>query len=508
MWRIDRSSSYDLPDLARFLGALNQQGDFFQPGAPIVVARAPGRLDVMGGIADYSGALVLELPLAAATFAAAQATSDARMSVRSLDAPSSDAAPEVSLPIEALLPGGRPIGYAEAHALLAADPARAWAAYVIGCLVALGREHGLRPDGGLRLLIASDVPAGKGVSSSAAIEVAAMRALCGLYDIAIGGRELALLCQKVENLVVGAPCGVMDQMTAACGAQDRLLALLCQPAELQEPVALPPDVELWGVDSGIRHAVTGADYSSVRIGAFMGYRIVAGLAVSSRHPDAVPADDWRPTTGDLPWGGYLANLSPSEWEQRYRQRVPETLDGATFLARYGATTDPVTRVDPSRAYAVRQPTAHPIYEHQRVRLFRALLESLNADDRRRMVDNNIASSIVHRPSSIVSEERYILLGELMFQSHASYSACGLGSDGTERLVELVRGVGPSAGLYGAKITGGGSGGTVAVLARRGSLDAVRAVAAQYERETGRAAAILGGSSPGAVAFGVLWLRHE
>jgi L-arabinokinase len=96
----------------------------------------------------------------------------------------------------------------------------------------------------------------------------------------------------------------------------------------------------------------------------------------------------------------------------------------------------------------------------------------------------------------------------MFQSHASYGACGLGSDGTDRLVELVRAAGPPAGLYGAKITGGGSGGTVAVLARRGSLDAVRAVANQYERETGRPAAILGGSSPGAVAFGALRLRYE
>ena len=65
----------------------------------------------------------------------------------------------------------------------------------------------------------------------------------------------------------------------------------------------------------------------------------------------------------------------------------------------------------------------------------------------------------------------------MYESHASYSACGLGSDGTDRLVQLVREAGPAAGLYGAKITGGGSGGTVAVLAapgRRAAIDEHRA----------------------------------
>ena len=57
------------------------------------------------------------------------------------------------------------------------------------------------------------------------------------------------------------------------------------------------------------------------------------------------------------------------------------------------------------------------------------------------------------------------LGELMYESHASYGACGLGSGGTDLLVKLVRESGLATGLYGAKITGGGSGGVVAVLAR-------------------------------------------
>jgi L-arabinokinase len=90
----------------------------------------------------------------------------------------------------------------------------------------------------------------------------------------------------------------------------------------------------------------------------------------------------------------------------------------------------------------------------------------------------------------------------MYHSHASYSACGLGSDGTDRLVALARRLGPDEGIYGAKITGGGSGGTVAVLGDKGSADRVDAIARAYSEETGRTVHVFDGSSPGAAAVGV------
>lgn len=470
MFRFVTRPSETLPDAGRFLAALNAQVDFFDPARPVYAARAPGRLDLMGGIADYSGALVLELPLACAAWAAVQWSAEPAAVIRTTSAEVHGPA-EVSMALDELLDRD----YAAVRGRLSRDPAAHWAAYGLGAVTILHGELGFRVPRGLRVLVVSEVPAGKGVSSSAAMEVAVMHALAGLLGQELPGRDLALLCQKVENLIVGAPCGVMDQMTAACGAAGSLVALLCQPAELQAPVHLPDGLEVWGLDSGIRHAVSGADYGSVRVGAFMGYRIVAGLAglpVAALGAGRVAVSDDR-------WRGALANLTPSEWETHFRDAVPEALTGADFVARYGGFTDTVTHIDPARRYAVRQPAAHPIYEHWRVSLFRSLLVKADA-----------------------AETEGPQLGELMYQSHASYSACGLGSDGTDRLVELVRAAGPAAGLYGAKITGGGSGGTVAVLARRGARPAVAAVAEQYTRETGRPAAILGGSSPGALAGGV------
>jgi galactokinase len=486
MYRVIHGETHDLPDAAAFIETLNKLGDcpsseargLFDPKAELVVARAPGRLDVMGGIADYSGSMVLELPILEATFAALQRNPDRRLRIVSLaDEPEQTLAFEMTL--SDFEDGGKPVEYDMARDRFQRNPSQHWAAYVAGVFLALMRERGVRFQDGARILIASRVPQGKGVSSSAALEVAAMRAVAAAFDLLIDARDAALLCQIVENRVAGAPCGVMDQMTASCGEANRLLALRCQPAELLGMAPIPDEVAFWGLDSGVRHAVTGSDYGSVRVGAFMGYRIIAEVA--GLKPVETPG---KPAQIDDPrWGGYLANITPSEFEQHYAAHLPDRIEGAEFLSRYRSTTDAVTRVAPERSYAVRVPTGHPIYEHHRVRLFAELLQGR------------------------VNEERMKLAGELMYQSHASYSACGLGSAATDRIVELAREAGPGQGLFGAKITGGGSGGTVAILSRRDAGDAVARVAEKYARETGYQPYVFSGSSPGSGEFGHLRLTR-
>jgi L-arabinokinase len=303
-----------------------------------------------------------------------------------------------------------------------------------------------------------------------------MRAAAALLGIDLPGQQLARWCQLAENLVVGAPCGIMDQMTAALGRENELLALRCQPDIVEGYVPIPESVAFWGIDSGIRHAVSGSDYTSVRCGAFMGYRIIADAAglparPSSDAPGTIKVDDPL-------WNGYLANITPAEFHQRFAATVPERMTGKEFLARYGGTTDRVTRVDPARTYAIRQPTLHPIEENQRVARFRELFTAGITDD--------------------ALQE----MGALMAASHASYTACGLASDGTDLLVQLVGEAGPAHGLYGAKITGGGSGGTVAILARAAADHAIEAIAVQYSKLTGRPTYVFRGSSPGACATAV------
>jgi galactokinase len=481
MSRQERSSrqiadSWASSEVNAFLDRVRQPGIGyrFRSDSPLVIARAPGRLDVMGGIADYSGSLVLQWPIREATLAAVQAVAEPGLSLVSLATDASHDPRHFELDARAttdLLAGD----YEAARCFFAHQPALHWAAYVMGVLIVMEHELDLRCDHGLRILIESRVPEGKGVSSSAALEVATMQAMMGLLGAEIDGIEIARLCQMAENFVVGAPCGIMDQMTSAVGQADALLALLCQPARVERFVPLPSSIAFWGIDSGICHAVSGSDYSSVRTGAFMGYRMIAEAA--GFHPSE-PATDGVLHIDDPRWSGYLANLEPEEFDGEFAHRLPETLRGDEFLARYGGLTDKVTRVDPERSYAVRQPTAHPIHEHARVRRFAELLASEPGE------------------SSLVE------MGKLMYRSHASYSACGLGSDGTDLLVDLVRQAGPASGLFGAKITGGGSGGTVAIVGRADAGAAVAEIAQKYKKTTGREPYVFAGSSPGACAFGV------
>jgi galactokinase len=483
MFRLESGATALPPDVAGFIEALNEPGtfhrqaiDFFSGDSDVVVARSPGRLDVMGGVADYSGSLVLQMPTLECTIVGIQRDPSRVLRVLSVGAGPQEHALRIDLPIGDLETAGKAVDYDRARDYFASDPSRHWVSYVAGAFLVLMRERNVTFSEGARILVASNLPRGRGVSSSAAIEVAVMQAVSVSLGLGIEPSELALLCQKVENSVVGAPCGIMDQMTAVCGEAHKLLALLCQPATLQGMISIPDGISVWGLDSGVRHSVSGAEYSSVRLGAFMGYRMIADQAGLDVSPTTAPG---RVIINDPKWGGYLANITPSEFEDRYSRVLPDVIRGSEFISRYRGTTDSVAAVDPDRTYPVRAATAHPIYEHSRIRAFAHLL------------------------GGSVDDVTLTAMGELMHQSNASYSACGLGSEGTDLLVDLIRTAGPRKGLYGARVTGGGSGGTVAVLGKASAAGALESVASRYAEKTGYKPYIFRGSSSGAAAFGHL-----
>ena len=148
-----------------------------------------------------------------------------------------------------------------------------------------------------------------------------------------------------------------------------------------------------------------------------------------------------------PTNGYLANLDINEFKQYFRPFLPEIMRGSDFTAKFGQTIDPVTHVEPEVEYHVQGATDHHVLEAHRVRSFSRYLQEA-------------ATKPPH------TREQGLLLdkaGHMMYASHLSYTNdARLGADECDLLVDLVR-QREKAGLYGAKITGGGSGGTVAVM---------------------------------------------
>jgi galactokinase len=396
----------------------------------VVVARAPGRFDVLGGIADYAGGFVLGFPIKHAALAAAQVAADGRVIAVS-------GRRRVAVSVADLVDG--PLDELAAR-FVGAD---AWAAYVLGPVALLAREERLTVTG-LRLLVSSSVPEGKGLGSSAAVEIAVAQATAGALGYRVDPRRLALIGHRAEQFVALAPCGPMDQMTATFGEEAHILALICRPAEIVGSFALPAGLALWGIDSGARHAVRDAPYRHARCATFMGKALLG-----------IEAD-------------YLTVLRPEDIES---ERLPERMTGAAFLRHRDRVEDEMSAIEPAVEYPVRAATLHPVEEQVRVETFLRVLEEP------------------------VTRERARVLGELMAASHDGYSRCGLGTPATDRIVDGVRAAGWEQGLVGARVSGGGCGGTVVVLGREDAEPVVRRLAKRL------GAGIVVGTSGGASSFG-------
>ncbi|MEM6562076.1 MAG: galactokinase family protein [Planctomycetota bacterium] len=446
----------------------------FTPDKPLRIARAPGRLDVMGGIADYTGSLVCEMPIEQSAAVASQERGDRQVCVVGLNLLDEHKPFQFQMPLDKLAATDIPTLRAQLHEPLPGDHGtnRTWAGYVVGCLKVLAEEGllDLAALPGLNLALYSTVPSGAGVSSSAAVEVATMMNLVGRFGIDIDGPRVAVLCQRVENDVVGAPCGLMDQMASVMGERGKLMRMVCQPHELLEPLTLPDGVRVVGINSNVKHSVGGGAYGKTRTAAFMAHTLIVDAIkqMAERAGKRMIAD---------PTGGYLANVDPDDYKRHFRPLLPEQAEGGAFLDAHGDTADPITSpaTTPQRGtfYHVQAACDHHVLEARRVKQFAAFLGSGHLDK----------------------------AGHLMYASHHSYTTkAQLGADECDVLVDLVR-VNEPAGLHGAKITGGGSGGTVAILCNNDTDDAIKQIMADYEQRTGLTPQPIAGSSHGAWATG-------
>lgn len=390
-------------------------------------AEAPGRIDFLGGVADYSGSLVLEMPIRATTRVRIVTTPEPRLRLHSAG----------HEPVEI---DREPFAQA-VRARVSDDVLRSridaagvprWARYVVGSLLVFGSHTRWFPAGGLSFDVRSAVPLSSGVSSSAALEVATLRALERLSGITLQGTTLAHLGQRAENHLVGAPCGLMDQLTCAHGRRGSLLPILCRPDRLGAVVPLPAGVRVIGWPSGVKHAVSASPYATARAAAFMGKKIIE-------------------THLKRRWT-HAAEITPSFLRQHALSFLPDTMKGSEFVRRYKRVDDPLSAIVPGRVYPVRAAVTFPIEEN-----FRCAL----------------AASLLRKD---VGLDALTQVGELLFQSHAGYSAMGLGCPETDEMVDALRAIGPKGGIYGARVSGGGSGGTVVVLLTEQALPALRRLA--------------------------------
>jgi len=218
-------------------------------GAATRLFRAPGRVNLIGEHTDYNGGFVMPVAISKATYVAAAPRTDTSLHVASLDLPG-----EVTVRLQQLAPAG------------------AWWDYVTGVAAALSQQG--FPPRATDLLIASDLPLGAGLSSSAALEIASALALLASQPRAWTDKvELAKVGQKAEHQFVGTQCGLMDQFVSVFGPRGHALLLDCRSLEW-EAIPLPSGLALAICNTGVRHELASSAYNQRRAECAEGVRIL------------------------------------------------------------------------------------------------------------------------------------------------------------------------------------------------------------------------------------------
>ena len=466
----------------------------------VILTRAPARLDIMGGIADYCGANVFEMTLNRTAIAACQAREDRNLCAITLRA-GEQFKPNYHLSLDSFYTNGTLKTYAQVRESFSAELGAEWTGYILGAFYVLLKEGRIDQfPHGATIVIKSDIPIGGGVASSAAIEVATLMAIDRLYGLELDAMEVARLAQIVENRIVGAPCGIMDQVTAAAGTSTKILSILCQPDKILEFVTCPSNVSFVGIYTKVRRSTTSTAYIDTRTGTFMGLTILkAAFSAEARQRvppdseaglDAAEGSSARKISEALA-NNYLCNLSVQDFREHCEHLLPTQMHGAEFLDKYGETVDIATQVDPEKTYAIRHRVQHAVYENARVRRFIAAIKNANTDSER-------------------SQDYLSEAGTLMYESNASYrDLAGLGSREVDGLVNIARKIGEHGGIYGAKITGGGGGGTVALLCHGNVENSLTQILAAYKLAWGIDGELIRGNAAGAFEFGhILWELKE
>jgi len=253
--------------------------------APAEVAVAPGRINIIGEHVDYAGGM--SLPAAVDRYLAVAASP--ALSTRAV----SDAYPgqEVAADVAGLTPTG------------------GWADH---CLGTLAQVLAMGLPANVELAVASEIPPGAGLSSSAAVSVATALAVLRLAGVAIEPYDLARLARRSENEFLGVPSGLMDQVACVMG-RDQMALLFHADTEIVEGVPLPPGIAWLVCESGIERSLRGTDYADRPAEA------ARALTIAQRQRQGLRS------LGDLEPADAERLVLPAPLDRRVRHIVGETL---------------------------------------------------------------------------------------------------------------------------------------------------------------------------------------
>ncbi len=238
---------------------------------PEIIARAPGRIEFIGNHTDYNGGSVLGAAIDRSVWVAVARRPDAIRRFASESHPGL-----VELPAAAM---ERVVG------------AQSWVNYPLGVLVAM-RASGIAIPAGFDYMAVSNVPAGAGLSSSAAIELSSCLAFLEAAGASLSLEALVALGRKAENEFVGVPCGILDQGVSGFGRVDRLVYIDCRGPRF-ETVPLPAGSNFWIFNTHSKHALIDGLYSARHKECMEAARVIGVPSLVDATPTMLAAAETR-----------------------------------------------------------------------------------------------------------------------------------------------------------------------------------------------------------------------
>jgi galactokinase len=430
----------------------------------VAISKAPAVLDVMGGIGEDSGALVLTTTLGLSFTIAMWPIAVSQLRVHFSAEGGESSIRQFFCPIARIF---------ETDARSLVNDCRAEAEWVTPIVLALRHTFTSgavpKPASGLMCFVQTDFPPDADLGRTAVMAVTAIDALCKLTGAPLDSiKKSKLACDGVMDLT-GMPC-MRTALTALSGRADgSLLQIQFHPQFKVESLALPPGISVVAARTQLARPTTHDRILETRTCTAMSQRMINDL----RQRDGVAAS--TPLS-------VLAAISPTEYTETIRDRIPSKISGKAFVAKFGELRGLNGTLVPDETYKIRSRAEHHIYENKRV--------------------NEFVSAIVRARRSM-SIDVLKAAGELMYASHWSHSQrCGIGGVETDRIVSAIRKQGPAMGLFGAKVTGGGAGGELVVLMRDddASRNALAAAIREVQTASSKAIHTFRGNLPGADFF--------
>ena len=437
-------------------------------GGSVAFSRAPAVVDVMGGIGEGSGALVLTATAALSFHAAAWRTADDQFRLRFITQADGGAPRDHAMPLSILRPDATTAEQIIAHCREQDAEEIAPSLLVLREALADGFMPGL--NGGLCLVVENDFPSETDLGRHSAQAAAVIDAITKLFDL----EPSRLVQSRICAAAIMRLTGLFQQrkaMTSLCGpAEGVLLQLRFHPQLLCETLDLPEGVIVKAMATRLARPTTRQRLIETQTCSEMGHRLIMQIQKE---------DGQSPN----PSSTRLASITPGEYVAKYRDRMPSKITRKAFMERFGTLRGLEDGdVNPKGIYKIRSRTEHHIYENRRVHDF---VTSIN---RARRADATHSLSAA---------------GELMYASHWSHSQrCGIGGVETDRLANAIRRHGPAAGLFGAKVTAGGEGGEMVLLMHRhqDAHSALEQVVSKERAETRQPIRVYDGALPGAESF--------